>query len=60
MFVVGMIVGAKIDNHKCVYGRLMSEKLILIAPDEQRFQQTVQTDIPDLLRNEFFVILSLF
>ena len=49
-------VGAKIDNHKCVYERLMPEKLLLIAPFEQRFQQAVQTDIPDLLRNEYFVM----
>ena len=49
-------VGAKVDNHKCVYERLMSEKLILIAPCEQRFQQTGSTDIPRLLRNEYFVM----
>jgi DNA-binding transcriptional LysR family regulator len=49
-------VGAKIENPKCVYESLMSEKLVLIAPNEQRFQQTVSTGIPHLLRNEYFVM----
>jgi DNA-binding transcriptional LysR family regulator len=46
--------GAKIVNHKCIYEHLMSEKLILIAPYE-RYKKVNSTDIPRLLRNEYFV-----
>jgi len=51
-------VGAKIDNHKCVYEHLMSEKLILIAQYE-RYEKTNSVDIPHLLRNEYFVTREL-
>jgi DNA-binding transcriptional LysR family regulator len=49
-------VGAMIDNPKCVFENFVSEKLILIAPNETRFQKIKSTDIPQLLREEYFVI----
>jgi len=49
-------VGAKIENSKCVYENFMSEKLIIIAPYEERFRKISSKDIPNLLRNEYFVM----
>ena len=49
-------VGAKIDNPKCIYQDFMSEKLIMIAPNEKRFEDATADDIGDFLRNEYFVL----
>jgi DNA-binding transcriptional LysR family regulator len=50
------VVGAKIDNPKCTYKDFMSERLTLIAPNEDRFRTISQSDIPHLLGNEYFVM----
>jgi DNA-binding transcriptional LysR family regulator len=49
-------VGAKIENSKCVYTDFMSEKLTLIAPNEDRFQKISTGNIPQILRGEYFVM----
>lgn len=49
-------VGARIENSKCVYEDFMSERLVMIAPNEERFQKVSVTDIPDLLYDEYFVM----
>lgn len=49
-------VGSKIDNPKCVYENFITEKLILIAPNEPYYHAIKPSDIPQLLRNEYFVM----
>jgi DNA-binding transcriptional LysR family regulator len=49
-------VGARIDNAKCVFEEFLSEKLILIAPNEPYYQNIKSADIPQLLQSEYFVI----
>jgi DNA-binding transcriptional LysR family regulator len=49
-------VGAKIKNPKCMYEDFMSEKLLLIAPYEERFHRISPSDIPQLLCDEYFVM----
>jgi len=49
-------VGAKIENPKCVYTRFMSERLILIAPHEARFECLEIDDVAKLLHSEYFVM----
>lgn len=48
-------VGAKIENPKCIYEDFMTEKLVIIAPNEDRFVRITRSDIPRLLRSEYFV-----
>jgi DNA-binding transcriptional LysR family regulator len=49
-------VGAKIENPKCVYKSFMSEKLILIVPNEKRFEKINSNNAADMLKHEYFVI----
>lgn len=49
-------VGAKIENPKCLYEDFMSEKMIIIAPYEERFQGASSSDVARLLREEYFVM----
>jgi len=49
-------VGSIIESSKCVYEQLLTEKLLLIAPYHERFLSIRQNDIPNLLRNEYFVL----
>lgn len=49
-------VGAKLDNAKCIYKEFLSEKLIMIAPNEKRFHHLDANNIADILRNECFII----
>lgn len=49
-------VGAKIENAKCTYENFMSERLVLIAPNEERFKKNRPQDVPHLLHNEYFVM----
>lgn len=49
-------VGAKTDNKKCIYEHFLTEKMILIAPNEERYQNINQEDIKNLLLSECFVI----
>lgn len=49
-------VGSKIDNPKCLYREFMSEKLIMIAPYEERFKRIDADDISVLLQEEYFVM----
>lgn len=49
-------VGAKIEGSKCVYEDFMSEKLIMIAPYEDRFQSIDPDGAARLLRDEYFVM----
>jgi DNA-binding transcriptional LysR family regulator len=48
-------VGAKLNNPKCVYDEIMSERLVLIAPNDTRFKNLNQNDVQSLLHNEYFV-----
>lgn len=48
-------VGAKIENPKCQYEYFMSEKLVIIAPEEERFQGVPSSDAARLLREGYFV-----
>lgn len=48
-------VGAKIENPKCVYEKFMSEKLVIIAPNRQRFKEADPKDAARLLRSEYFI-----
>lgn len=49
-------VGTKITAPKCLYEDFMSEKLVMIAPNEERFAKMNANDIGDLLRHEYFVM----
>ncbi len=49
-------VGAKIENPKCVYEYFMSEKLILIAPREKRFENLGAKGALELLKSQRFVM----
>ncbi len=49
------IAGTKIINNKCIYEPFMSDKLILIAPNEERFKIKDKHSLIDLLKNEFFI-----
>jgi len=51
-------VGSMIENPKCTYEHFLTEKLILIAPNEPRFQNIDKKDIVALLRKEHFVARS--
>jgi len=49
-------VGSKIESNKCVYENFASERLVLIAPNEQRFKNVSQSDIGALLTSEYFIM----
>ena len=49
-------VGAKIENPKCTYTDFLSEKLILIAPKDRRFENASIDEAVHLLRKEPFII----
>jgi len=49
-------VGAKIENLKCIYEDFMSEKLVLIAPYEERFKKISSNNVAALLLEEHFVM----
>ena len=49
-------VGAKIEEPKCIYEDFITEKLVLVAPCEQRFEKITYQDMASLLRNEYFVM----
>jgi DNA-binding transcriptional LysR family regulator len=49
-------VGAKIENANCVYETLLAEKLVMIAPYEDRFLNIKADNVPDLINNEYFVM----
>jgi DNA-binding transcriptional LysR family regulator len=47
--------GARIKNPKCVYQSFMTEKLILIAPNQERFRSLRTDDAAQLFLNEPFI-----
>ena len=49
-------VGAKIDTQKCVYREFMSEKLIVIAPYEEKFRNIDPENVTDFLYHEYFIM----
>ena len=49
-------VGAKIENPNCVYKAFLSEKLVMIAPYEDRFLNINSDNVVDLIYNEYFVM----
>lgn len=49
-------VGTKLENNKCRYEEFMTEKLILLAPNEKRFRDISPQAVADLLRHEFYVM----
>ncbi|MCL2162944.1 MAG: selenium metabolism-associated LysR family transcriptional regulator [Oscillospiraceae bacterium] len=49
-------VGSKIATSKCVYENFLSEKLIMIAPREKRFEKMDPIDAVSLLRDEYFIM----
>ena len=49
-------IGAKIENPKCIYREFLSEKLIIIAPNDKRFEAVPAPAVLNLLRNEYFIM----
>jgi len=52
-------VGAKIENPNCVYKSFLSEKLIMIAPYEERFFNIDADNFAELFYNEYFIMREL-
>ena len=52
-------VGAHFDNGKCEYIPLISEQLVLIAPNQSQFWNVKEKDIPKLLQDQPFVARNL-
>lgn len=52
------ISGTRVDNNKCFSESFMSDKLILIAPNDCKFKDKIMNkeEIIDLIHNEFFVM----
>lgn len=48
--------GGKIENSNCVFEDFMSEKMVIIVPNKERFQGINQRDIPELLHKEHFIM----
>ncbi|MCL2592571.1 MAG: selenium metabolism-associated LysR family transcriptional regulator [Defluviitaleaceae bacterium] len=49
-------VGTKVENSKCIYEKFMSEKLIMIAPKDKRFENIDANNIATILLEEYFVM----
>lgn len=49
-------VGGKIDNPNCTYQPFLSEKLVLIAPNEKKFLDIDTDNISEIIGGEYFVM----
>lgn len=49
-------VGARIENPTCIYRQFASEKLVLIAPWEQKFRNIKAEDMKELFYREYFIM----
>lgn len=47
--------GAKLKNPKCVYETFMTERLVVIAPNQERFQDLSPKDALEIFRDEPFI-----
>lgn len=49
-------VGARIENSTCTYKDFMSERLVMIAPWDERFHNINSENIKEFVYNEYFIM----